>query len=471
MSVPVLVSAASFQDSPGKYHNDKATGIGKLTDFVEWYVEEERNGSYELEMIYSNHGVHADDIIPFNVIIAKPNYQDDPQPFRIYEVKRTLGGNLEVHARHISYDLDGAIVEKGLGFRHYSEDFKTVISYNNFLTKLRLYFIYNLRTFNLTFSTPSGVHLYDNGSQWSMPKTDTFRSMLGGVEGSLLDVFGGEYKFDWGDVTFYTKGASRGADHGVTIRYGKDLTEFEQQTSIYNLYTHAQGLYTDSDNNEVLADEILATGVTLPGSMRRVRIVDVSQDFQERPTPAQVKSATQAWISKQSTAATTENVTFNYEQISEVAPLINLCDIVHVENPFTNAPYQAKVIRTKWAGHLDHYSEVECGAPKTESFTVSELAEKPNTDKPRAMQEFRTNWGTTLEVFVGYSAIHLSLFVNDKMGFIWIAGASGNMSPNVYDVKGTTGVNVTYSNDTGILTITTPSASTITVYRPYRDIG
>ena len=61
-------------------------GIGKLCDTLSCYVTEKRNGSYELKMTYSASGLHAEDLVEGNIILAKPSERATYQPFRIYKI-------------------------------------------------------------------------------------------------------------------------------------------------------------------------------------------------------------------------------------------------------------------------------------------------------------------------------------------------------------------------------------------------
>lgn len=61
------------------------------------------------------------------------------------------------------------------------------------------------------------------------------RAVLGGKEGSVLDVWGGEYEWDMFDVILHSK---RGKDNGVVIEYGKNLTSLEQDNDFSSVYTH-----------------------------------------------------------------------------------------------------------------------------------------------------------------------------------------------------------------------------------------
>ena len=78
-------------------------GIGKLCDALSCLVTEKRNGAYELKMEYPSFGIHAEDVIEGNIILAKPSERATAQPFRIYKITTPLTGLLEVQARHIQY--------------------------------------------------------------------------------------------------------------------------------------------------------------------------------------------------------------------------------------------------------------------------------------------------------------------------------------------------------------------------------
>ena len=85
-------------------------GLGVLTDCISCSVTEERNGEYELTMEYPITGAHFSDIELRCIILAKPNYSDVPQAFRIYTMTTPIDGVVTIAARHLSYDLSGVPV-------------------------------------------------------------------------------------------------------------------------------------------------------------------------------------------------------------------------------------------------------------------------------------------------------------------------------------------------------------------------
>ena len=61
---------------------------------------------------------------------------------------------------------------------------------------------------------------------FEVKEPNNLRSLLFGQEGSIIDIYGGEWEFDGFKVILHQ---ARGADNGVTIRYGKNLTDLKQE--------------------------------------------------------------------------------------------------------------------------------------------------------------------------------------------------------------------------------------------------
>lgn len=81
-------------------------GEGKLIDTVSCKVIEELNGQYELEMTYPSSGRYFSEIRYSSIIFAKPFQNGKFQAFRIYKISKPMKGNVQIYARHISYQLN-----------------------------------------------------------------------------------------------------------------------------------------------------------------------------------------------------------------------------------------------------------------------------------------------------------------------------------------------------------------------------
>lgn len=184
-------------------------GIGRLSDAITCKVEEERNGVYELEMTYPITGLHYSDITHEMLIYARHSDALDMQAFRIYRISRPINGVVTINARHISYDLSNVVISA-----------MEATSVADAFSKFRMAAINNIAFDFWTNKTTAG--------NFAVEVPSSLRSVLGGMSGSILDVFGGgDYEFDMFTVKLYN---NRGSDNGVTIRYGKNLTDLTRLT-------------------------------------------------------------------------------------------------------------------------------------------------------------------------------------------------------------------------------------------------
>ena len=180
-------------------------GIGKLADAQSCTVTEKRNGSYELKLICPADGIHAEMLEEGNIILAKPSDTMQSQPFRIYKITTPIDGKLEVQARHISYQLN----------------FITVSPFSVTGCVGAMQGLKSHAASDCPFEVWTDV---ESSATFTLGVPSSFRNCLGGMAGSVLDVFGGEFEWDRYTVKFHK---ARGADHNVHIIYGKNLTDFK----------------------------------------------------------------------------------------------------------------------------------------------------------------------------------------------------------------------------------------------------
>ena len=185
-------------------------GIGKLADAQSCTVTEKRNGSYELKLVCPADGIHAEMLEEGNIILAKPSDTMQSQPFRIYKITTPIDGKLEVQARHISYQLN----------------FITVSPFSVTGCAGAMQGLKSHAASDCPFDVWTDV---DSSATFTLGIPSSFRNCLGGMAGSVLDVFGGEFEWDRYTVKFHK---TRGTDHNVHIIYGKNLTDFKMEKSI-----------------------------------------------------------------------------------------------------------------------------------------------------------------------------------------------------------------------------------------------
>ena len=169
--IPILYSASETSFA--------SQGLGALTDTISCKVTEERNGEYELRLTYPITGIHFSDITDRAVICAIPSPHRTAQPFRIYRIDSPLDGVITVYAQHISYDLCGIPVKPFTGGVSVSDALNKLISNSAIANPFTVW----------TDKTVLG--------DYSVEFPQSFRALLGGTQGSILDVYGkGEYEFD-----------------------------------------------------------------------------------------------------------------------------------------------------------------------------------------------------------------------------------------------------------------------------------
>lgn len=330
-------------------------GIGVLSGAISCDVEENRNGSYELEMTYPVTAPFYDELKLRRLIVAKPNYTDDPQPFRIYDISKPLNGIVTVKAQHISYDLSGYI----------DAPFEALDLQNALTTMVSSNTIYPTSC-PFTFSTDK------TGSQaMNVKHPQSVRALMGGVEGSLIDTYGGEWHFDGYSCELK---ANRGEDRGVLIRYGKNLTDLRQEENNASVYTGVYPYYynADSDTLVMLTEKVISVAGTFDYS--RILPLDLTSEFEEAPTQEALRTRANSYITTNQIGVPKVNLTISFVEADSIAERVDLCDTVSVRFDAMGVSTSAKCIRTKWDVLKERYIEAELGSVRkslTESIAQS----------------------------------------------------------------------------------------------------
>lgn len=325
-------------------------GLGALSDAISCMVTEERNGAFELQMEYPMEGIHYGEIKKRCIILTEPDPFRDPQPFRIYRIMRPLNGRITIYAQHITYDLSGVTVSPftaSSAVGAFSAIQRNATDNNLFSFQTDV-----LGTAEMTVDVPSSA-----------------RSLLGGQEGSALDVYGGEY--EWDRYTVRLRG-QRGQNSGVTIRYGKNLTSLEQDENIANVATGVYPYWKGEDGALVQLDEKI---VNAPGTYDYEYIVplDLSQEFESEPSKTQLRDRAEKYVDDNNIGVPSVSITVAFqpleqtEEYKDIALLekVNLCDTVTVEYPALGVSATAKCIKTVYDVLRGKYSSIDLGDAKS----------------------------------------------------------------------------------------------------------
>lgn len=332
-------------------------GLGKLSDAASCTVKETRNGAFELTLKYPIEGIHYAEIQQRSIILAKPNPVDLAQPFRVYRISKPINGLVTVYAYHISYDLTGIPVSpySAASVQAALAGFSTnAVAANPFT-----FWSDMTASGDFTVKAPASV-----------------RSLLE----TVLKVYGGEYKYDKYTVRLYQQ---RGVNRGVTIRYGKNLTDLKQDENCSNVYTGVYAYY--SDGNGIVETSPKVTPA--PGTYDYTRILplDLTAEFKEAPTAEALKAAAEQYMSDHNIGVpeVSLNVSFvQLEQTQEYKDLallerVELCDTVTVIFERLGVNATAQVTSTVYNVLIDAYDSVTIGnVRKNVAMTIAEQAQE-----------------------------------------------------------------------------------------------
>lgn len=351
--IPILYEA--------KTSDFTGNGTGFLKDATECMVKEVRNGTFELTLKYPENGVYADKLTEDAIIKAKPNNKDNDQLFRIYKSGKTIAGVNTFYAEHISYELNSnPICQPVIEGKNPQQAIEQVLSQaavpNNYTAWS------DIQTRNST----------------GVDDVISVRKMLGGVEGSILDTWGGEYQFDNFTIKLWK---SRGKDTGETIRYGKNLITAEQEKNIANtvtaIFPYARYKKDETSEEEILVK--LSEGIIkTPNADRYARLKCEPVDFSDKFKDGVV--ITEDMLRKAATAYAQSgidepsiSIKASFQDMNKIKGnenlatfnSIDLCDIVTVIIEKLDIDVKAKVVSYTYNVLKERAEKVEIGETRT----------------------------------------------------------------------------------------------------------
>ena len=366
-------------------------GIGKLADAQSCTVTEKRNGSYELKLICPADGIHAEMLEEGNVILAKPSDTMQPQPFRIYKITTPIDGKLEVQARHISYQLN----------------FITVSPFSVSGCAGAVQGLKSHAASDCPFSVWTDVA---SSAMFTVSVPASFRNCLGGMDGSVLDTFGGEFEWDRYTVKFHR---ARGADHNVHIVYGKNLTDFKMEKSIGNTITGVHPYWVDNETQAVMElpeKVVMVSRKSVP--YQKITVLDCTSAFQEKPSEAALREYAQDYIDTTSLTEPEVDIKIDFIQLWNTpgyedvvqAEQVSLCDTVHVYISKLGIEASSKVTETEYDSLLERYNSITL-SNSTVSSRNSSLTSSLNSIRNTATAAYDT-------------AVRVETAVGEQMGGI-----------------------------------------------------
>lgn len=323
-------------------------GLGSIIDAISCNVHEVLNGEYELEMQYPITGLQYNNLQNRRIIYSKHDPYSDPQPFRIYRITRPMNGIISIYARHVSYDLAGIPV--GVFDANNAQSAMQGLKNNSLVA--------NPFLFETTMPTVANF-----SCQYPQP----CRNLLGGQEGSILDVYGGEYEWDEWTVHLQSR---RGLDNGVRITYGKNLIDIEQDENIANMKTGIVPYWINSENGEVIYSSPQI--IQAPGEFNFSSVVpvDFGDKFESQPTPEQLADAGQQYVTNNKIGVPTVSIDLSFAQLeqyslyesTEALERVRIGDTIHVFFAQLGINVSSRIVETNYDPILNRYNSVSVGS-------------------------------------------------------------------------------------------------------------
>ena len=379
MSYPILYSSTET-----KFDNN---GLGILGDCVSCEVTEEANGIFELAMQYPMDGIHYEDIADRAIIKAKADQFRDPQLFRVYAISRPMSGIVKVFAEHISYDLSGIPISP---FSAKSAPEAMTGLLQNAAVDCPFTFMTDKNTIaNFSVGIPGSI-----------------RSTLGGVAGSILDVYGGEYEFDNYNVILHNR---RGRNNGVSIRYGKNLTDIKQEENCSSIATGVYPYWAGVEEGISVLVQLPEKIVNAPGTYNfvRIRTLDMSSEFEQKPSAEQLREKAQSFVAANNIGVPSVSLTVSFAQLEQTEEYkhlallerVNLCDTVNVEFPALNVSATAKAVKMVYDVLADRVKTITLGSVRaniadTVASQQQQMSQTPTRTELQKTSAAATAWLT-----------------------------------------------------------------------------
>ena len=203
------------------------------------------------------------------------------QTFFISRILKDSTGILKVYAKHISHLTEKMAIRNNTNVSGTAQAALAIWALN--------------ALGGIRFDTWSDIDLTSKTS-WNIADFKTARDALGGVAGSILDVWGGEYEFDNTVIRLHKQ---LGRKSPIVLEYGRNILRAEDDQDIDGAYTsvypyatytpESQGTGEGGATSQQVTVELPEKYVDGPYiglyNERRVLIVDFSSNFKDKEVP------------------------------------------------------------------------------------------------------------------------------------------------------------------------------------------
>lgn len=334
--------------------------LGRLTGCTECTVEESRNADYTLSASVVKNSECAESAVVQNYIYAKPNPTDEPQFFEIYEVVEK-NNVLSIKAKHIKHNCYNNILAAG---ETSAQLYSPAEAYENLSALFD-----NNYVFSSDITNRKSINL-------GYTQVCTLGDFLGGLEGSLLDLFGGEYKWNNFNVSLLK---NRGQKRAYSLKWGDNISSYEKtqssETTISHVCAYAtvydefskQDIQIIADPYEIFEQKSKTNKLSVypvPDNLVNGIIVNSSTGDGYEFVKNTCRIAATAYIGGDKLGEIKSNIKVDVEAVLDDMQQFNLCDTVTVILSDSIAA-ESKIVKTTYDTLRERYKQLELGSFKT----------------------------------------------------------------------------------------------------------
>ena len=317
-------------------------GLGEL-NVTKGTVTRERNGNYTLYAEIPVNDPMVSILEKEMKLKADAGLRTKNQTFEISRIVKDSSNIVKIYGQHISHKLEYMAIANGRPFS------------GSAFTALAIW--HNATIGDLRFDVWSDIQTMDKGV-FDISKMENARQALGGVEGSILDIYGGEYEFDNMTVRLHKQ---LGRTAPTVLEYGRNILSAESDETIESSYTSVLPFATytpdkpEGDTSDSQPDPVT---VTLPENYvdskykavyahRRIKVVDFSSEFKsdsknkDIPTPDKLRKIATDYMERNAIGKPKINIKIEYADLAKTLDYadngwieeLELCDIVPIYYP------------------------------------------------------------------------------------------------------------------------------------------
>lgn len=360
--IPV-VFANSNKNNLNSGNRQLSQGLGSLPDCVSCTVTQSVDGQDEAQIVYPINGVNYDLLQPGYLISVSREPDRPRQYYVIYRKTLGLDGTATVYAQHISYGLKYMVVHSGA---------------NSMDDLLYYYMTGQIRWPDDVYGRPYITFTFD-GITPPAQYSPLVPVALSDFVNTMIEQTGCVMEYDNFNVIFH---ASRGEDNGVTVRYGGNLTDAQQEYDTSGVYNAVLPYWVNPSSGAVYPtgqDQFIVTQALPDGQSRwpgqylqKIVPLDLSSAFETQPYTSDLTDAAEEWLADNAPWEPFNSMTINFvpfdpdtNENQAAAQNLRLYDYVRVVISPTDTDVTARVVKTVYNVLLDRYDSIEVGQLQT----------------------------------------------------------------------------------------------------------